>query len=579
MKKYKNNPKFYLFLLVLAILLPETFYSCKSFDKKLGNDTAGQNFAHFDYFNYKGNDSFYNENPLPGDDFFYNPILPGWNSDPSICNNGKDYFLVTSTFVYFPGVPIFHSQDLVNWKQIGFVLDRPSQLKLDGQRTNQGIFAPAISYNPHNSTYYMITTNVGSGNFYVHTQDPFGSWSEPVWLPDVHGIDPSFFFDTDGKTYILNNDEPAGPAKYEGHRAIRIREFDLETGKVIGSEKILLDGGVRPEEKPIWIEGPHMYKIKDTYYVMCAEGGTGPMHSEVILKGTSPMGKFTPWKNNPILTQRHLASNRTNPITCAGHADLVQDNTTGKWWSVFLACRPIENRFENLGRETFLLPVYWSEDGFPNMTQGDELIPMVVQKEGIKRHEKVGFGNFEIRDDFDSSKLGMDWFALRSPALDMYSLNKKNGFLSLRCADVNTSDRKTPAFIARRIQHHVFECETKLQFSPIDTSDAAGLLLYKDEEHQYFLSVRDAGKKLKVSLEKISRTESEVLAEEVIKAKRSIKLKIESSGKHFGFFYATSKSDWKPIIEDVDAFYLSTANSFGFTGTTIGLYATCYNTN
>ena len=142
----------------------------------------------------------------------------------------------------------------------------------------------------------MITTNVGAGNFFVKTKDPFGSWSDPVWLRDVRGIDPSFFFDDDGKAYILNNDEPEGPALYDGNRAIRIREFEVETERTVGPEKVLVDGGVLPEEKPIWIEGPHLHKIKGKYYIMAAEGGTGPEHSEVILTGDTPMGEFKPWK-------------------------------------------------------------------------------------------------------------------------------------------------------------------------------------------------------------------------------------------------------------------------------------------
>ncbi|MBN1116525.1 MAG: glycoside hydrolase family 43 protein [Bacteroidales bacterium] len=542
-------------------------------DKWFGSEAGKSGLAHFDYFKYKGADDFYRENPLPGDDYFYNPVLPGWNSDPSICKKGGDYFLVTSTFSYFPGVPIFHSTDLVNWKQIGFVLDRTSQLKLDGQSTSQGIFAPAISYNPYNETFYMITTNIGGGNFFVKTKDPFGSWSEPVWLPEVHGIDPSFFFDDDGKAYIVNNDEPAGPAKYDGHRAIRIREFDVVNEKVVSPEKILLDGGVRPEENPIWIEGPHMYKINGTYFLMAAEGGTSTMHSEVILKGNSPMGRFIPWENNPILTQRHLDPNRENPVTCAGHADLVQDEK-GEWWSVFLACRPIGNNFENLGRETFLLPVRWSEDNFPYMTQADELIPMIVRKEGIKPASGCLNGNFECVDDFDSSKLGFEWFTLRTPATDLFSLVQKTGYLSLNCSDIHASERKTPAFVARRIQHHKFECETMLNLASQNQTDAAGMLIYKDETHQYFLSVNRSEKNYRVSLKKISEFGTEVIADKEIKEKKFIRLKVISTGEEFEFYFAGKKSDWELLADKIDAFYLSTANSFGFTGSTIGMYAT-----
>ena len=373
--------------------------------------------AYFDYFNYSGNDDYYNENPLSEEDQFYNPILPGWYSDPSICKRGEDYFLVTSTFSYFPGVPIFHSTDLVNWKQIGHILDRPSQLPLDGQRIGEGIFAPAISYNPHNETFYMITTNIRRGNFFVKTKDPFGEWSDPVWLPEVQGIDPSIFFDDDGKAYIVNNDAPDGRPLYPGHRAIRVQEFDWKNEKASGNGKMIVNGGVNIAEKPIWIEGPHIYKINGKYFLMNAEGGSGPEHSEVIFRGENPMGPFIPWDKNPILTQRHLDKNRSNPIGWAGHADLVQDKA-GDWWAVFLACRPIDNEFENLGRETFIIPVKWSDDGFPYMTEGDDLIPMILSKKGVKR-ENVTFGNFSVKDDFNENELGFEWMTLRTPASDL----------------------------------------------------------------------------------------------------------------------------------------------------------------
>ncbi|MDD4638081.1 MAG: family 43 glycosylhydrolase, partial [Bacteroidales bacterium] len=427
-----------------------------------GADVFGQSAALFDLFSYKGMDDFYNENPLSGANSFYSSILPGWYSDPSICTNGEgDYYLVTSTFTFFPGVPVFHSRDLVNWKQVGNVLERPSQLvNMIGQHVSGGIFAPAISYNPHNKTYYMITTNVGAGNFFVKTQDPAGDWSDPIRLPEVGGIDPSFFFDEDGKAYIVNNDEPDEKPEYSGHRAIRIQEFDVATDKTFGPRKVLVNKGVRPEEKPIWIEGPHMYKINGKYFLMSAEGGTGDWHSEVILRGDSPMGKFTPWEKNPILTQRSLKKDRPNPITCAGHADLVQTKE-GEWWAVFLACRPIDNKFENLGRETFIIPVKWSEDGFPYMTQGDDLVPMILKREGVKREKTVTFGNFEVTDDFNAPTLGLEWMTLRTPGTDLYSLTDKKGFLSLKCAEVSSKERKTPAFIARRMQHHKFECSTR----------------------------------------------------------------------------------------------------------------------
>lgn len=530
--------------------------------------------ANFDYFHYKGQDDFYTNNPLPGEDYFYNPILPGWYSDPSICTDGEYYFLVTSSFSYFPGVPLFYSKDMVNWRQAGHVLDRKSQLELDGQRVSEGIFAPAISYNPYNETYYMITTNIRKGNFFVKTRDPFGKWSDPVWLPDVKGIDPSFFFDDDGKAYIVNNDAPDGDVLYEGHRAIRIHEFDVAKEETIGESKMLVNGGVNIEEKPVWIEGPHLYKINGEYFLMCAEGGTSVDHREVIFKGDSPMGKFKPWKDNPILTQRHLDPNRRMPVTSAGHADIIEDKN-GKWWSVFLACRPINGEFENLGRETFMMPVRWSDDGFPYMTKGNELIPMIVRKKGVERKDSITFGNFEIKDDFNSPNLGHEWMTLRNPADELYSLTENPGFLSLEFSDIKTTERKTPAFVCRRIQHHKFECSAKLFFNPGNDNDAAGLLLFKDEAHQYFLSISKKGKKERVALEKISGEDTEVLAASLINSEDNlITFKIHSRGKLWDFYFSLGDNEPELFIGDVDAHYLSTDNSWGFTGTTIGMYAT-----
>ena len=542
--------------------------------KKVGeNDNSS--VALFDNFIYKGMDDFYQKNPLKDKVSFYNPILPGWYSDPSICRNGDDYFMVTSTFCYFKGVPIFHSKDLINWKQIGFVLDRPSQLiNFSGQEISGGIFAPAISYNPHNQTYYMITTNVNAGNFFVKTKDPFGEWSDPIYLHDVQGIDPSFFFDEDGKAYIVNNDEPDGGSTYDGHRAIRVQEFDVATDKTVGERKMIVNGGCKLAEKPIWIEGPHMYKINGTYYLMCAEGGTSEQHSEVIFKGNAPMGTFVPWDKNPILTQRALNPNRVNPITCAGHADLVQTKE-GDWWAVFLACRPINNKFENLGRETFMMPVRWSSDGYPYMTQKDEAIPMILKCPGVKRSQEVTFGNFTKRDDFNGKKLGLEWQTLRGPATGLYSLTDNPGYLTLKCTDINSSEMKIPAFVCRRMQHHKFECSTRLVFHPSDEKASAGLLLFKDDRHQYYFSVRKSENENIFSVIRIGRDGKVPLAIQKVKNRGgSLDLKVVSKGESYDFYFSSDGKTWTLLCQNVDADFLSTAKAGGFTGTTIGMYAT-----
>jgi xylan 1,4-beta-xylosidase len=311
--------------------------------------------AEFDYFKYAGNDARFNVE-IDKSHQYYNPVLAGFYPDPSLCRAGDTYYLVNSSFTFFPGVPLSTSKDLVNWQPAGHVLTRQSQVPLKGQHVSGGIFAPAISYNKKNKTFYMITTNVGAGNFFVKSKDPSKGWSEPIYLKKIDGIDPSFFFDDNGKGYIVHNGPVVGGADYEGQRSIRCFEFDVKGDSIKGDFKEILRGGTHVEARPIWIEGPHLFKKGKFYYLMCAEGGTGGWHSEVILRAKNPMGPWEECPNNPILTQRTgLDPNRKDPVSSAGHADIVEDGK-GNWWAVFLACRPYEEDMYNTGRDTYLLP-------------------------------------------------------------------------------------------------------------------------------------------------------------------------------------------------------------------------------
>lgn len=534
--------------------------------------------ALFDSFEYSGNDSFYKSNPLPDESSYYNPILAGWYSDPSICTNGEgDYFLVASTFTFFPGVPVFHSRDLVNWKQTGHVLTRPSQfVNMESQHVSGGIFAPDISYNPANKTYYMVTTNVGAGNFFVKTRDPFGEWSDPIMLPEVAGIDPAFFFDEDGKGYIVNNDDaPDAKPEYPGHRTVRVVEFDPSADKCVGERRIVVDKGCRPEEKPIWCEGPHIYKVDGKYYLMTAEGGTSVNHSEVIYRGNTPFGPYVAWEGNPILTQRSLDWNRENPVTCAGHADLVQ-TPEGDWWGVFLGCRPVEGNKENLGRETFMLPVSWTEDGWPRFIENGATVPLIASKPGVKRGEEVTFGNYTRTDQFTDSILGHEWMTLRGPASEYYSLSRNPGYLTLKCADVKSSDKAVLPYVCRRLNHHEFCCRTRVTFLPEHDAQAAGLLVLKDETHQYFLARTCRGGRHFVELRKISDAGSQVIGEkEVTPDLTTLDLKVDGKGLNYSFsFSGDSGSTWTSVADAVDAAFTTTDQAGGFTGTVVGPFAT-----
>ena len=535
---------------------------------------SGNQTAYFDNFVYEGDDATYKAKPPPDERSCYTPILQRWASVPSACTHSEgDYYHPTPTFVYFPGVPIYHSRDLVNWRQIGYVLDRESQLRnTEGQHVSGGIFAPAISYNPHNKTYYMVTTNVGAGNFFVKATDPAGPWSEPIMLPEVGGIDPSFFFDEDGRAYIVNNDEPSYPAEYPGHRSIRIREFDVATDRTVGDWKVLVDKGVNPAEKPIWIEGPHMYKINGRYFLMDAEGGTSTWHSEVIFASDSPWGPFVPYEHNPILTQRHLDPNRPDPVTCAGHADLIQAKE-GDWWAVFLACRPIDGRFENLGRETFILPVGWPGDGLPVILAGVGTGALRGRGGAATPAPDKLQGNYGYRTDFDEPQLGFEWMSLRKGLGSLCSLTEEPGYLALRCSDAKASERRTPAMCCYRMQHHKFTASTDVVFDASTPDEAAGMLLFKDENHHYFFAISGIGAERSISVLKFGNMgRSETLATAPL-ARGKVRLKVVSDGLTYGFAYSVDGGKESTLCSGVEADYLSTAVAGGFTGSVIGLYA------
>ena len=520
--------------------------------------------AVFSYFEYVGDDDFYRENPLTDEQSFYNPILPGWFSDPAICQTPDGYFMVASTFTYFPGVPLYHSTDLVNWKLVGNILNRPSQLQhLEGQNINNGgIYAATINYDKATKTYYMITSDEAWGNFFVTTNNPFCDWSEPILLPDVNGIDPAFFFDDDGKSYIIHKENTAGQPKWNNNRALRIIRFDKKTGKTFGEDMKFCEEGVGDNERLDRDEGPHLYKINGTYYVIAAEGGTSWAHSEVVYKSKNVLGPYTRWGRNPMLTQRLLKQNRQNAVTCTGHADLVTA-PDGSWWAVFLGCRPNKHGFSCLGRETFIMPVRWSADGYPFMTQSKDTIPLVLSRADVKRKSDVTFGNFTWRDDFTTKQLRPEWLSLWGSAQEFYRI--KDG-LHLACSDRSTKDQRTPAALLRRLQHHKFTAQTALQFAP-KANERAGLLLMRNETHQYFMAVGKNG----IELLQIGKGNDKQLAKVSIETTR-VELKVVCTGATYQFYYRTN-ADWQLLCDGVDAAYLSNERGGGFIGTTVGVYA------
>jgi alpha-N-arabinofuranosidase len=534
----------------------------------------------FSNFVYEGNDKVYTDNPLkPGE--FYNPILQGCYPDPAITRKGDDYYLVCSSFAMFPGVPIFHSKDLVNWTQIGHVLDRTSQLKVHDCGISAGIYAPAIKYNPNNDTFYMITTQFsgGFGNIIVKTKDPMKGWSDPIKLK-FDGIDPSIFFDEDGKAYVVHNDAPdSGKELYTGHRVIKVWEYDIEKDQVIaGTDKIIVDGGVDLSKKPIWIEAPHIYKKNGKYYLMCAEGGTGGWHSEVIFISDNPMEPYKPAPGNPILTQRHFPKDRNNKVDWAGHADLVE-GPDGKYYGVFLAVRPNGNDRVNTGRETFILPVDWS-GVFPVFENG--LIPMepkLKMPKGVENKTgKDGFfpnGNFTFRDDFTSEKLDYRWIGLRGPREEFISVTKKG--LQINPFPVNIKEVKPTSTLFHRQQHSNFSFTTTIQYTPASEKDLAGIVCLQSEKFNYVFGVTMKGNDTYLLLERTEKGQSTIVASTKIDVRNPIRLQVQAVGDNYDFSYSANGTDFVKLGETASGDILSTNVAGGFTGCLIGLYATSAN--
>ncbi|WP_333597861.1 glycoside hydrolase family 43 protein [Chryseobacterium flavum] len=534
----------------------------------------------FSDFNYRGNDKIYNDNPLKPDEF-YSPILQGCYPDPSITKKGEDYYLVNSSFSMFPGVPIFTSKDLVNWKQVGHVLDRPSQLKVENSGVSHGIYAPDIKYNKHNDTFYMITTQFagGIGNMVVKTKDPAKGWSEVQKL-NFDGIDPSVFFDDDGKAYIVHNDAPPkGTEQYNGHRVIKIWDYDLEKDQVVaGSDKIIVNGGVDLSQKPIWIEGPHIYKKNGKYYLMCAEGGTGGNHSEVIFMADSPKGPFVPAKNNPILTQRYFPRDRKEKVDWAGHADLVE-GPNGQWYGVFLAIRPNVSNRVTKGRETFILPVDWSGT-YPVFQNG--LVPMkpkLKMPQGVQNQTgQSGFfpnGNFTYNDKLTDKNLDFRWIAMRGPRENFITATK-NG-VKVNPMETNIKALAPISSLFHRLQHEDFETSVTLDYKPKSEKELAGITLYQSETFNYVFGITKKDKDFYIVLERTEKGQSKLIASEKISLSKPVKLQVVADKDEHSFNYSLDGRNYKNLGGPVSGDILSTDVAGGFTGSLIGLYSTSSN--
>lgn len=500
---------------------------------------------------------------------FRNPVLPGFHSDPSVCRAGDDFYLVNSTFQYFPGVPVFHSKDLIHWEQVGNCLSRPSQLDLTGlyrQRnaqlgwTNAGVYATTIRYNK--GRFYMVTTVYPSRrHFYVWTDNPAGEWSDPVVIDFAIGsCDPTLYFEGE-KCYFIWKDND-----------IKMCEIDVETGRKIGDIHHLGTGlGGR------YPEGPHIYRKDGWYYLLLAEGGTEHGHSVSILRSRSLFGPYEPNPANPILSHFNMKM-QNSPIQGLGHADLVQAKD-GSWWMICLGYRTSGYLLHVMGRETMLAPVEWNFGEWPVVNRDGTLqidmncntiVPQVEMKQDPVREEFEYVKRDAPSDSYHSIGLPWGWHSIGNPDYSRYSLTERKGWLRLRPGKVSLDDASSPTFVARR--------QTELQFSATALFDAshlaegmqAGLTAYAAPLNHYDVVIEKRGGALfvhsNIRLGELSHTEKEIPL-----SGTAAYLRITSNRDYYTLQASSDGKDFTTLAK-MDYRYLATEVIGGFTGVMLGLF-------
>ena len=474
-----------------------------------------------------------------------NPVIQGYHPDPSVCRVGDDYYLVNSSFQYFPGVPIYHSKDLVNWELIGNVLDRESQLPLKGATSWLGIFAPTIRY--HEGTYYMITTNVGNGgNFMVTAKDPRGPWSEPIWL-EQQGIDPSLWFEN-GKCYMVSNPD----------NTIMLCEIDVKTGKQLTPSKALWrgTGGRYPE-------GPHIYKKDGWYYLLISEGGTELAHRLTIARSKNIYGPYVGNPKNPILTNCNLKG-QTMQIQGTGHGDFVQAKD-GSWWVTFLAYRNFGGAYHHLGRETYLAPVEWKQGQWPVINGGNPIDTLMQ----VKTLPEVKMPELPTVYEFDKP-LGPEWVYIQNPSSNRYHMNFNK--LRLYGSASTLTQNERPTFVGRRQEGASLLMESHVDFRESYSGDEAGLTIYQINDGHAEICLEGTKEKMLVCFKATLKDLSGTFASAEIEGYEAW-LRVRSDGNQYFYEYSTDGKKYRTLFK-ISCTLLSTETVGGFTGVVAGMYCT-----
>jgi alpha-N-arabinofuranosidase len=522
-------------------------------------------------------------------DTFLNPIINGGYPDPSIVRVDDDFYIVNSSFEYFPALPIHHSKDLVNWELIGYGIDRPSQgtgkVNLYDVQQQGGIHAPSIRY--HDGLFYIVTTNVYSPvdkskptemvNFILTAKNPAGPWSDPYVIEGAPGIDPDIFFDDNGKVWFVGTHDTGNPNK-NGIGEIWIQELDLNNWKLKGQRHSIWRGACGG----CCVEGPHIYKQYGRYYLMVAEGGTSYNHAVMIASSKNIEGPYDSNPKNPILTSRHLSNN--NWVHSTGHADLVQlkDN---RWYMVSLGIRNEMDSTSNMGRETHLMPVVWEEawDNWVEVEKGrwEPVIikwPVVAPNTGkVERNTSIPFLekkqniNYSFYDDFTSSKLDLQWNFRRVPRENTYELNSKNKTLKLNLSPESFELRSQYNLMGFRQKETEFEYSSSMNFKPKKNFSEAGLSIFSQDDNYINFTVKKHNNKTLLNLSVKPRDQKlDIIKSIPLKYNENIILKIVSKDNKYIYYYSLDDGNSFDVFTETGA---NLVLCKGYIGTNLGLYA------
>lgn len=522
-------------------------------------------------------------------DTYHNPIIKGGYPDPSVCRVGDDYYMVTSSFSYFPGLPVFKSTDLVHWEQIGNAISRPNQLDYRNCGSSEGLWAATIRY--HEGRFYIVNTLDVQGrtyryNFVLTTKDPEGEWSDAVIIQGADGIDPSLYFDENGRMWYCGNMIPED-LKYPSHKMIYLCELDRQTFQFIGKRHIIYDGNV---DHSLFMEAPHIYRIDGLYYLMTACGGTQTNHCVNICRSRSLLGPYEPCPRNPVVTNRNLKLINGLGVSVTGHGDLVQTQE-GEWYMALLGIRPYEREIEDyeryqprkwirtpdrnknaqftLGREVFLVPIAWDYDGWPLVDNHNGMVNLEERRPELPYFRPPHHSGV---DNFEEKVLDMIWCMRRPVQNPFYSLTVRPGYLRMELSHVRLEDMDTPAMLVRRQQHYNFQAALAMEFEPLRDGEEAGLVLTQNERFSFLLVKEMKKGRVMLNCYRLVNGVRELLRS-VETGPGRLYLTVEGTEGSYDFYYGMRERQKTALALGEDGSILSTLVADGFVGTYLGMYA------